>query len=98
MNKEKSNKEQVEEIRKMLDEIKLKCYLAKVPFAAVVQFHAGDNKDHRIQIILTPEAVEFKGDTRVFYDITNVMNGKFKTVITSEYPDDDGTDESAFYG
>ena len=91
MNKEKSNKEQVEEIRKMLDEIKLKCYLAKVPFAAVVQFHAGDNKDHRIQIILT-------GDTSVFYDITNVMNGKFKTVITSEYPDDDGTDESAFFG
>ena len=70
------NSSQIEEIKRMLDELKYKCYLAKCPIAAVFQFRSSDGKEHRINTVLTPQAVDYSGDTGVFYDITNVMEGK----------------------
>ena len=92
------NSSQIEEIKRMLDELKYKCYLAKCPIAAVFQFRSSDGKEHRTNTVLTPQAVDYNGDTGVFYDITNVMNGNFKTVMTSEFPEDDDGDETTFFG
>lgn len=92
------NSNQIEEIKRILDDLKLKCYLAKCPLAAVFQYKGSDGKEHRVNTVLTPEAAQYEGDTNVFYEITNVMNGKFKTVLTSEFPEDDSGDDSTFFG
>ena len=72
------NKE-IEEIRKAIQDLQFKCFMAKIPLTLYCQYKAG-NKMGEEKVVVSPASVDFKGDTQIFYDIQNVMSGNFTTV------------------
>lgn len=91
-------KDQIAEIKELLKQLKIKCLIAKCPLVSVIQYKASENKEHRIKTVLTPQAVDYDGDTKVFYEVMNVLNGNFRTVLAKEIPDDNAENDDKFFG
>lgn len=70
---------QIAKIKQMMIDLEYACYLAKVPMTCYCQYTVG-NKMHEEKIVVSPASVDFVGNTQIFYDIQNVMNGNFTTV------------------
>ncbi len=65
-------------IEQMVNDLTYEAFNEKIPIAIICQMKHGD-KEEIIKTVVSPAAVEYKGDTKMFYDIQNVMSGNFTT-------------------
>ena len=75
----RDTKEQIEKIKKAIQDLQFDCYMAKIPITIYCQYKQG-SKCVEEKVVVSPASVDYKGNTNMFYDIQNVMSGNFETV------------------
>ena len=70
----------IEEIRLEMQKLRGMCIIENLPMAAVVQDIGDDGKTRSYAEIVTPAAVNSPRSSRKVYDISNIIQGGYKTV------------------
>lgn len=65
-------------IAQMINDLAYEAFTAKVPITIFCQIKKGD-KEEIIKNVVSPAAVQYEGDTTMFYDLQNIMSGNFTT-------------------
>lgn len=71
------------EIKTLMHSLKCICVREKIPMLSVIQYSEGHKLKTYAEIV-SPALVDFKTDSHIIYDCTNILNGQFVTVPSKE--------------